>query len=143
MTSDYKNKIQQDYEEIKEEIDVCLDIIKKESKLKVITHDKVEAKNEPFSIDFIPQSLEEAATFQDFLVDECLLRDIDMVDLTREKMRAKLQTILTHKSHLQNLALHLDQCTLDKGMCFVLLQWIPCILHMENRVGLKILHVVI
>ena len=42
MTSDYKNKIQQDYEEIKEELDVCLDIIKKESKLKVITHDKVE-----------------------------------------------------------------------------------------------------
>ena len=44
MTSDHKNKIQQDYEEIKEDLDVCLDVIKKESKLKVITHDEVEAK---------------------------------------------------------------------------------------------------
>ena len=94
-------------------------------------------------IEFIPQSLEEAATFQDLLVRECLLRDIDMVDFTREQMRAKIQTTLTHKSHLRNLVLHLDQCTLDEGMCFVLLQWIPCILHMESRFGLKIFYMLL
>ena len=57
-------------------------------------------------------------------------------------MREKLQTMI-HKYCLQNLALCLDQCMLDKGMCFVLLQWIPCILHMENRVGLKILYMLL
>ena len=54
-------------------------------------------------------------------------------------MREVLKNLVEHESQLKKISLRLEQCTPDEGMCFVLLQWIPCILHMENRVGLKIL----
>ena len=118
---------------------MSLDLLEKESKIKLITHDVLEAKSDPFSIDFIPTNLEESVTFQDFLVDKCIMRDINCAEKTREEMREVLKNSVEHESQLKKISLRLEQCTPDEGMCFVLLQWIPCILHMENRVGLKIL----
>ena len=46
---------------------------------------------------------------------------------------------MLQEEHLRKLSARLNHCTPEEGMSFVLLQWIPCILHMENRIGIKIL----
>ena len=94
MTSEYREQLEVEYNELKTELDVSIDVLKKESKLRVIAHDQIEAKADPFSIDYAPSNLEESTTFQDLLVDECLLREIDKVNLTREEMQEKLRESL-------------------------------------------------
>ena len=74
INSEYKEKLESEYQHLKNELTVSLDLLEKESKIKLITHDVLEAKSDPFSIDFIPTNLEESVTFQDFLVDECIMR---------------------------------------------------------------------
>ena len=53
----------------------------------------------------------------------------------RERLRSHL--ILEEK--IQNLKSDLDHCTPKDGALFLIYNAIPCILHMENRVGIKIL----
>ena len=82
MTSTYYDKLSKEYEEMMSALCVSLEDIDQNSELKVITHDKTEKRADLRSIDYVPQSLEEASEFQDLLVEECLLRDMDIVDKT-------------------------------------------------------------
>ena len=79
--SDYKDRLQAEYREIKKYFYFSLDVLKKESKLKLISNNDVEALADPFSIDYLPATLEEFTTFQDLILDECLLREIDMINI--------------------------------------------------------------
>ena len=58
----------------------------KESQLKVILLDETEKKADPFSIDFEPTTLAEESQFQDFLVEESLLRDMEIVEKSMEEL---------------------------------------------------------
>ena len=139
MNSDYKQAIQEEYEFLKQELKVSLDEIKKDTKLVLITHDATKSSANPFSIGFQPSTIKEARRFQDLLVEECLLRDIEIVGVTREHMRSTLTQHLQNEAKLTKLYTRLEQCTPNEGVSFVLLQWIPCIMHMETRIGVKIL----
>ena len=118
MMSDYKDRLQAEYREIKKYFYFSLDVLKKESKLKLISNNDVEALADPFSIDYLPATLEEFTTFQDLILDECLLHEIDMINMTREEMRANLKLSLEYKSHLPKLSLRLEQCMHVKGIHF-------------------------
>ena len=137
MTSSYYDELSKEYEEMMSALCVSLEEIDQNSVLKVITHDETEKISDPRSIDYLPQSLEEASKFQDLLVEECLLRDMDIVDKTTSTLQSELKEALQNEAHLKKLKDRLKHCTPAEGMCFVLLQWIPCILHMENRIGIK------
>ena len=54
-------------------------------------------------------------------------------------MCATLTQSLQNEANLSKIYARLEQCTPTEGVSFVLLQWIPCIMHMEIRVGIKIL----
>ena len=54
-------------------------------------------------------------------------------------MRATLTQSLQNEAKLSNLYARLEQCTPTEGVSFLLLQWIPYIMHMETHMGIKIL----
>ena len=58
----------------------------KESQLKVILLDNTEKKADPFSTDFDPATLAEESQFQALLIEESLLRDMDIVEKSREEL---------------------------------------------------------
>ena len=100
---------------------------------------KLRKKADPLSINFEPTSVAEASKFMDLLVEESLLRDMDVLEKTREELRSEFKTKLGQEEHLRRLLARLQHCTPEEGVSFVLLQWIPCILHMENRIRIKVL----
>ena len=138
MNSTYREDLQKEYEEMMSHLSGSLEEINNKSKIKLILHDKTEKTADPKSVDFIPQTVEEDLTFQDLLVEECLLRDMEIVDKSTANLQSDLRDALKQEEKLRKLEHRLKHCTPEEGMCFVLLQWIPCILHMENRIGIKI-----
>ena len=56
--------------------------IKKGTKLILNEHDVTESAANPFMIGFQPSTIDKASTSQDLLVEECLLRDLDIVNVT-------------------------------------------------------------
>lgn len=114
--------IEEEYQVLKEELKVSMDDIKKHTKLVLINHNATESAANPFSIGFQPKTIEEASTFQDLLVEECLLRDIEIVGVTQETMRSKLTEYLHNEAKLAKLYARLVQCTPNEGVSFVLLQ---------------------
>ena len=137
MTSSYKDQIEKEYEEMISNLSTSLEEIRQKSELKLITHDEIEKNSDPYSVDFVPKSVEEAAIFHDLLVEECILRNVDIIYKTTSTLQLELKDALIQEKHLSKLEGRLKHCTPDEGMCFLLLQWIPCILHMENRIGIK------
>ena len=82
MNSKYRESIEEEYNILKEELKGSMDKIKKGTKLILNEHDMTESAANPFSIGFQPSTIDEASTFQDLLVEECLLRDLDIVNVT-------------------------------------------------------------
>ena len=121
-----------------DELSVSLDEIKNNSQLKIIDHNETEKIADPLSIDFEPTTVAEASKFMDLLVEESLLRDMDVLN-TREELQSELKIKLGQEEHLRQISARLQHCTQEEGMSFVLIQWIPCILHIENCIGIKII----
>jgi hypothetical protein len=90
------------------------------------------------SIDYNPTGVEDTEVFSELLSDELEIRSLDMTG-SIEDMRARLKEALHRELQLRQL---LDQILHCEGVgvaLFLVLQAVPCILHCENRVCLKIL----
>ncbi len=77
-----------------------------------------------------------------FFYDELQLRSLDMTG-TVEELRQHLKQSLQHENRLRTL---LDQVNHTEGVgeaLFLVMQAMPCILHCENRVCLKILTMIL
>ena len=90
------------------------------------------------SIHFVPKNKDKFDDFLDLLVDELVLRGespTGELETLRERLLAEI--------HLENgLCKHvskLQHCGTIEASIMALLHKVPCILHLENRVGLKIL----
>jgi hypothetical protein len=82
--------------------------------------------------------MEDIEEYSEFLCNELELRSLDMTG-TLEEMRQHLRKSLSHESRIQSL---LDQVQHYEGVgvaLFLVMQVVPCILHFEKRVCLKIL----
>jgi hypothetical protein len=95
-------------------------------------------KRLPKCIKFEPSNQDEKDEFIELLMDELILRGLSPVG-ELEDLRARLQTELTTEHKLRQYLKKLEHCTTLEQALIVLLHKIPCILHCENRVGLKLL----
>jgi hypothetical protein len=80
---------------------------------------------------------EDIERFSELLSDELELRSLDMTG-TLEEMRQRLRESLSHESRLRILLDQVSHCEGIAAALFFVMQAVPCILHCENRVGIKI-----
>jgi hypothetical protein len=99
-------------------------------------------KEDKQSIHYGPQSATEKLHFSMLVNCELALRALptcDNMTIRRERLRVEL----TKEHRLRELKVELKTNERHEGALFLLMSTIPCILHMEMRVGLKILSVLI
>ena len=102
ITSKYKDEIKQQYDHLMNELTTSLEEIDKHSEIKIIYHDQTEKIGDPFSINFEPTSVAEASQFQDLLVEESLLRNLDIMEKSRDELRSELKKICFRKNTYAN-----------------------------------------
>jgi hypothetical protein len=95
----------------------------------------------PFSIHFEPRNSSECWAFSNLVKKELTLQEFDATNLLlslteREQL---LLDLLMAKAHLFKFLIMVQHCQCNESAQFLLLQAIPCILHLENHIGLKIL----
>ncbi|KAI2505580.1 hypothetical protein MHU86_8822 [Fragilaria crotonensis] len=89
-----------------------------------------------FDIDYQPETMSEAATFSCRITDELASRSMNVNGPLRTRQE-RLRKQLLNEKRVQDLRRMLtDSEPRDKAM-YLVLQAIVCILHLENRVGLK------
>ena len=96
------------------------------------------SKTDPTSIWFEPKTAATRKLYGEFLSSELKLRRITLVgnlSFRKDTLREQLQKEWT----LRNLSAEVKACARSERALFLLMQAIPCVLHMEMRVGLKIL----
>jgi hypothetical protein len=82
--------------------------------------------------------VEDSEEFMEFLSSELEVRHLDITG-TLEQMRQRLKCALFHELRMQAL-LHEVQHSEGVGLAlYLVMQAVPCILHCENRVSIKIL----
>ena len=94
------------------------------------------------SIHFIPLNTMEKQSFSRLLSNELMLRGLCMsgsMDCRREILREALQ----RESTVARLAKEIAHGKVKEGAYFLLMHTLPCVLHMENRNGIKLMTMVI
>ena len=97
-----------------------------------------ESDRNPASIHFHPETAEEKLKFGELLSAELILRGMSPVGRLSTKVETLLKAVRA-EAKIRLLLTELEHGSPSEGAMFLLIQAIPCILHMENRVGIKIL----
>jgi hypothetical protein len=94
--------------------------------------------NDKMSIHYQPTSVFNKMNFGVLLTQELDLRGLEIGGSLEEK-RSRLLPCLDNENQLNQLNKVLTVATPDTAAFYLLLQAVPCILHLENRIWLKIL----
>ena len=68
------------------DLTTSLEEIDKHNEMKMIYHDQTEKNGDPFSINVEPTTVAEASQFQDLLVEEILLRNLNIMEKSRDEL---------------------------------------------------------
>ena len=90
------------------------------------------------SIHFLPQNPGEVRSFSQLLSTELMIRDLDNRG-SMEMRRKNLQQSLQREATIVRLNREIAHGEVREGAYFLLMNTLPCILHMENRNGIKLL----
>jgi hypothetical protein len=123
-----------DLEEIKAESGITCYDVEMEDPLLSSTMDAA-------SIHFIPTNTFEKQSFSRLLSNELMLRGLD-ISGTLESRREKLRESLQGEATIARLAKEIAHGEVKEGAYFLLMHTLPCVLHMENRNGIKLLTMV-
>lgn len=94
--------------------------------------------NDVASIHCCPQSASQRQSLSRLLTNELILRGLG-IDGTLEVRRERLWLALKDEATIARLSKEIEHGEIKEGAYFLLMQTLPCILHMENRNGIKIL----
>jgi hypothetical protein len=101
-------------------------------------HPPVNAESKSNSIFFKPKTPAQSKRYNILITNELVLRKLDLGGSLNERKR-RLKLAVRNERKLEILMKDLDHSKKQDNALFLLLQCIPCILHLENRVGLKML----
>jgi hypothetical protein len=101
------------------------------------------SKTNPASIWFEPMTASDRNNFSKLINDELELRGFADLPGNLTTRRAFLKAKLSDEWKLLQLKDVIDGCERKETALFLLMQTVPCILHLENRVGLKQLEMLI
>ena len=98
--------------------------------------------NDSNSIHFSSASPTERQSLSRLLTNKLILQGLD-VDGTLETRRERLRAALKNEAMIARLSKEIAHGDVKDGAYFLLMQTLPCVLHMENRNGIKILSMVL
>ena len=84
-----------------------------------------------------PQNASEERQYSRLLTNESILRGIS-IDGSMETRREHLRVALKDEATIARLSKEISHGEVKEGAYFVLMSTLPCVLHMENRNGIKI-----
>jgi hypothetical protein len=116
-----------------------LDELQKKSKLSKEdpNNPTAAARKRKNSIHFEPDSQSAAQGFSRLLTDALILRN-QPIDGSLVDRRNRLKEALVSEHYIRQLRKKVQHCDNQEAAFFFLMQAIPCILHLENRTGLKL-----
>ena len=97
---------------------------------------------DPQSIHFCPTNSKQRSSFSRLVTNELILQGLG-VNGTLETRRAKLLDALRGESTINRLLSEISHGEEREGAYFLFMQTLPCVLHMENRNGIKLLTMLI
>jgi hypothetical protein len=112
--------------------------IQENSKIAPFDIESESSKRDVLSIHFQPENSTERQGFSRLLTDELILRGLD-VSGTLEERRKILCESMESESTISRLSKEISHGEVKEGAYFYLMQTLPCVLHMENRNGIKLL----
>jgi hypothetical protein len=121
-------------EEIKAESQMACHDVETDSPL-------VGSTTDPTSIHYIPTNAHERHSFSRLLSNELMLRNLDnggSIEIRRDSLRESLQ----REAIIVRLSKEIAHGEVKEGAYFLLMNTLPCVLHMENRNGIKLLTMV-
>ena len=134
-------KKEMDVASLKELLNATLSDLKEQSKLDWKENPDVpvaNANSNKYSIHFSHRNIAEQMAYSTFLTDELKLRGLSVTG-NLERRRERLRDSFRKEAACFEQIEELEHGQQRNGALFLLLQAIPCILHMENRVGIKVI----
>jgi hypothetical protein len=92
--------------------------------------------NDALDIDFRPQTIAETTAFASQVTDELAQRSMDVTGSLRAR-QDRLRLHLLHEKRIADLQEMLKQGEPREKAMYLVMQAVVCVLHLENRVGLK------
>ena len=105
-------------------------------------HPPVNAENKSNSIFFIPKTTAQSKRFNLLITNKLSLRNLDLGG-SLNQCKHQLKEVVRNERKLEILIKDLAHSQNQENALFLLLQCIPCILHLENRIGLKMLQMLL
>ena len=123
---------------------VQMDIVEKTTKIKLYEQNNPQKDTDPLSIDFVPETINEKVKFASLLTSELVLRGMPpMINTPRVQRVEVLRERRTAEIEVNNLLGSIDHEKPNPDRLFDLIMAIPCILHLEMRVGIKMLSMIV
>lgn len=97
-----------------------------------------ETLNDVTSIHCSPQTVSQQQSLSRLFTNELILRGLD-IDGSLETRRERLRHALKGEATIERLSKEIAHGEVKEGAYFLLMSTLPCVLHMENRNGIKIL----
>jgi hypothetical protein len=133
-----KDDLLQEIEQLKALINSNLEVLRGHSKIKCPSTQTVSRLTDKKSIYFVPQNDDDRDSFIELLESELILRRMCPTG-ELEELRARLLEELILEEKLKRHLEKLQHCGVLEACLIALLHKVPCILHCENRVGIKLL----
>ena len=111
--------------------------VRKEGKL------KLGLENNKYSVDFVPTSVEESMSFAALLKKEMCMRSRSTLRKDINQMQAELKECLLAEQKMTQLLDQISQASTREQAIDKIIKFVPCIMHCENRVCIKVLTMIL
>ena len=96
-------------------------------------------ENSHKSVNFVPTSLDGAAEFKRLLIKEMRLRGRSTLGKNLVQLQAEMQECLAAEVNMEKLIAKINEGKTREEAMERIMTFVPCIMHCENRIGIKIL----
>jgi hypothetical protein len=97
------------------------------------------AENNPRSITYVPNTMDDTMAYSRLLIKEMRLRRRSTLRKTLNQLQSELKECLAAEMSMNKLISRISQAKTREEAMERIMTFVPCIMHCENRVGIKIL----
>ena len=132
-STEQTQKYQSALDDLMESWDHDMEKVRREGKLKLLP------ERDSNSIDYVPNTAEEHIIFISLVKKEMRLRNRTTLRKNLNQLRAEVRECLVAEQQMDELIEQISQSTTRAEAIERIMQFVPCIMHAENRMGIKIL----
>jgi hypothetical protein len=137
-TNEQVEKMKEDVAVLQQQMNESLERIQASTKIKIYLENHRSRTSDKNSVDYRPMNVDDSEEFLEFLSTELELRHLDITG-TLQEMRHRLKLASLHELRVHTLLAEVNHSEGVRAALVLVMQAVPCILHCENRVSIKIL----